>query len=286
MGREIKRVPLNFNWPMKKIWPGYLNPWAKFSFECDKCSGTGNSEYANMLEEKWNGSIYPRANYTPKNPHPYTHPAIMFRSKQNCERSDRSISVEMEARRLAEIFNSSWSHHLEQEDVDALWEAGRLKHDFKEKPTAEQVNTWSIANVFGHDSINSWVVIRARCEKAGKESRCHICHGEGSVWADPKYKKLSEEWEREHPPEGKGWQLWETTSEGSPMSPVFETPERLAEWLVNTNASAFGSQTSTYEEWLNFIKGPGWAPSAVSENGEMKSGVAAASEQIIDKPPK
>jgi len=24
MGREVKRVPLGFNWPLGKIWPGYL----------------------------------------------------------------------------------------------------------------------------------------------------------------------------------------------------------------------------------------------------------------------
>ena len=32
------------------------------------------------------------------------------------------------------------------------------------------------------------------------------------------------------PPEGKGYQLWETTTEGAPISPVFKTLEELAEW--------------------------------------------------------
>lgn len=24
MGREIKRVPLDFDWPIEKVWPGYM----------------------------------------------------------------------------------------------------------------------------------------------------------------------------------------------------------------------------------------------------------------------
>jgi hypothetical protein len=32
------------------------------------------------------------------------------------------------------------------------------------------------------------------------------------------------------PPEGPGWQLWQTVSDG-PISPVFDTPEKLVEWM-------------------------------------------------------
>ena len=27
MGRELKRVPLDFDWPQNKVWHGYLNPY-------------------------------------------------------------------------------------------------------------------------------------------------------------------------------------------------------------------------------------------------------------------
>lgn len=43
-------------------------------------------------------------------------------------------------------------------------------------------------------------------------------------------KRLHEEWEKFEPPTGEGFQLWETTSEGSPDSPVFETIEALCNW--------------------------------------------------------
>jgi hypothetical protein len=56
------------------------------------------------------------------------------------------------------------------------------------------------------------------------------------------------------PPEGPGWQLWETTSEGSPTSPVFETPEALARWATD-NATVFASMKATYAEWYQMITG-------------------------------
>lgn len=50
------------------------------------------------------------------------------------------------------------------------------------------------------------------------------------------------------------WQMYETTSEGRPISPVMETPEDLARWLADTKASAFADRTATYEEWLSTIR--------------------------------
>ena len=55
------------------------------------------------------------------------------------------------------------------------------------------------------------------------------------------------------PPTGVGYQMWEFTSEGSPISPVFDTPEGLARWLSDTQASAFGRITAQYDTWLQWI---------------------------------
>jgi len=75
-------------------------------------------------------------------------------------------------------------------------------------------------------------------------------------------------------PEGTATMLmmYEDTSEGTPISPAFETPEALARWLADNNASAFGGMTATYEQWLSTCKS-GWAPCMVIEAGRMKSGV-------------
>jgi len=79
---------------------------------------------------------------------------------------------------------------------------------------------------------------------------CPLCYREGRV-----YPKVE-------PPAGEGWQMWETVSEGSPISPVLDTAEGLARWLVDNNASAEGVRRATYEQWLAMIH-EGWSPSLV-----------------------
>ena len=66
--------------------------------------------------------------------------------------------------------------------------------------------------------------------------------------------------------------MYETCSEGTPLSPAFETPEELARWLADNDASSFGKGTASYEQWLRVCNG-GYAPSAVITNGVIKSGV-------------
>ena len=71
------------------------------------------------------------------------------------------------------------------------------------------------------------------------------------------------------------FQMYETCTEGTPISPVVATPEVLARWLADNGASAFGGMTASYEQWLAMI-GRGWAPSAmVSAETGLVSGVEA-----------
>jgi hypothetical protein len=72
-------------------------------------------------------------------------------------------------------------------------------------------------------------------------------------------------------------QMYETTSEGTPISPVMDTPENLARWLVDNKASAFASETATYEQWLNTIN-RGFAFSMAIQCGVIQSGVKALSQ--------
>src|SRR4030042_1413111 len=64
------------------------------------------------------------------------------------------------------------------------------------------------------------------------------------------------------PEERTHFMMYEDTSEGTPISPAFATPEELARWLADNKASVFGEMTATYEEWLSTCK-RGWAFSAV-----------------------
>ena len=75
--------------------------------------------------------------------------------------------------------------------------------------------------------------------------------------------------------------MYESTSEGTPISPAFATPEELARWLADSGASAFAGHTATYEQWLATCR-LGWAVSAVMDAGGFRSGVAA----MADLPPR
>jgi len=76
--------------------------------------------------------------------------------------------------------------------------------------------------------------------------------------------------------------MYENTSEGTPLSPAFETPEELARWLAGNGASSFGSFTASYEEWLTVCRG-GWAPSGGIQDGEMMGGVELMHKNKQDK---
>lgn len=68
-------------------------------------------------------------------------------------------------------------------------------------------------------------------------------------------------------------QMYENTSEGTPISPVMATADELAHWLEDNKASAFGDMTATYAEWLSTIR-LGGSVSMVVQNGQIESGVA------------
>ena len=72
-----------------------------------------------------------------------------------------------------------------------------------------------------------------------------------------------------------GYCMYETTSEGTPISPVMASPESLARWLADNEASAFGGMPASYEQWLSTCR-TGWAPSAVVSSSGLESGVSFA----------
>lgn len=58
------------------------------------------------------------------------------------------------------------------------------------------------------------------------------------------------------PAECTHFQMYETCTEGSPISPPFESVEALCHWLVLNKVSCFGkSRFLTYEQWLSVASG-------------------------------
>jgi hypothetical protein len=120
-----------------------------------------------------------------------------------------------------------------------------------------------------HEWYAEWCAWERGEKPAGAISETYIEYNGGPP--DPDYYRP--DWadaERTH------LMMYEDTSEGTPISPAFETPEELARWLADNGASSFGSSTATYEQWLPICKG-GWAPSMVISGGRMMSGVEACS---------
>lgn len=293
MGRELKRVSLDFDWPINKVWRGYLNPHYTAK-QCEGCSGTGYSSFAKNLHDKWWGYV----DFSPeeRDSIPFTPDDKEVRdfAIRNVEREPEFYgtgedAILKEALRLCGIWNSSWQHHLNDDDVKALIEADRLRdftHIFTpgkgwEKkatayiPTAREVNLWGISSM-GHDSINEWAIFKAECKRHNEPTDCDICKGHGEIWPSKEDEDLYEGWEKEEPPEGNGFQIWETVSEGSPISPVFSTAEDLAKHMATTSWGA--DKGTPFETWLQFIKGPGWSPSMICIGGEVKNGVEAIVE--------
>lgn len=195
-----------------------------------------------------------------------------------------------QARRLAEHFNSGWGHHLSQDDVDALiaddrlwdftrtWTKGEGWKRIDPPPavTAEQVNAWSLAGM-GHDSINSGVVIRARCQREGVPETCAACGGDGYTEKYEGQRAEAENWQGTDPPTGDGWQVWESTSHGSPITPVFATDEELATWLSRPDRDdRYAKDWVPYDAALTFVRA-GWAPSSMGIPGH---GVVSGTEAV------
>lgn len=74
-----------------------------------------------------------------------------------------------------------------------------------------------------------------------------------SLWSGerPRAEDYMPQW---LPAERTHYQMYETTTEGTPISPVFDTPENLARWLADTGASSYANATATYEQWLARIR--------------------------------
>lgn|SRR3990167_6789817 len=108
------------------------------------------------------------------------------------------------------------------------------------------------AGRMGHDTSDKWSATK-KIIKAAKLPKdwgtCKTCAGH---CVDPAVKVAYDAWKETKPPKGKGFQLWETTSEGSPISPVFKTLDELCEWCAG-NASTFGSSKANKERWREML---------------------------------
>ena len=256
MGRELKRVPLNFDWPINMIWAGYLNPHRASCPEEGKTCFNGHTAAGQWLESicRLMGLLAEQALEAPQAeerrargciyPHPYLEEwsqaprtsvpdAVIqaIRDKDPQDEVQRNLAFERAYRahppKLLPL--TPELQHL----IEAL--AGK-----KARVMMGGGFAWSLAKRLkefaGVKEDDNWGI-------------CPVCKGHN---IDPAIYEAHEAWTSTDPPKGEGYQLWTTTNEGSPMSPVFATLDELCAWC-EPNASVFGYQKTTKERWREML---------------------------------
>lgn len=229
MGREIKRVALDFKPEIGKVWEGFLNPHYRHCPHCKHGTTTGRSRLEDLVSLLMLSGTDARSGRA----HPYLYDAPLY---------------------------STSGHEAPSRDLGDLTAglAGR-------EPSS-----------MGHDACDRYSAVKKIIAVAGMSEDWGICPSCKGDAVGSTVKEVYEAWTETPPPSGDGYQLWETTSEGSPLTPVFATPEELARYCSDNRVSSFGAGTESYSTWLKFIKGPAWAPSMVMQGGKIQSGVEAA----------
>ena len=213
MGREMRRVPMDFDWPRSEVWKGYFNPLHDEVKDCPSCAYPSGGLGLNKKTAQLSRNFYDHSSESGK----------------------------------------GWRDKITQEEVDYLLSEDRLRTfvdgKWQNLPiTADEVNTEQKNFMGGHDAINRMYLIEFRAKKLGIWGPCDICEGHGSIYPEG----YDHDYEWVEPPTGEGFQMWETTSEGSPASPVFASIDELAEWCA-TNASTFASVKASKADWLKMF---------------------------------
>ena len=248
--RTLKRVPLNFQAPLHKVWKGYINPYPG-PLTCNLCDGSGHNAATKKIADEFYDSdgfgVRWAYNY---NVGPDGLPATRppWQVIGQCRR---------------------WCNNITQDEVQALVDGGRLisfTHTWTQGegwkrredgyiPTAEEVNAAeSRGGLDGHDAWNRWILIEARAKRLGVYGTCPRCKGKGEKFPPRIHRRPYKAWRECEPPTGDGFQLWETCSEGSPISPVFASADKLADWCAE-NATIFADEKISHEDWFKMFVG-------------------------------
>lgn len=261
MSREVRRVPLDFSFPLDKTWSGYLIPEELQLPLCPDC------------RYSYGGGTHGQS--------PEYHLIYLAFWEHNWPEGQKHLA---------------WRHSITQADVDYLADRELFYRSVPRTPTEDNPRNWeyeylrpTLAEVveankeprlfhpFDLSSGKLHYLVERRCEIQGFPTQCGTCHGKGHV-ATRKQIRAHDAWKPTEPPTGEGYQLWQTVSEGGPISPVFETPEGLARWMAGPEYTwgVNRHQRITYEQALAFI-GVGYSMGSMMATAEhgLESGEVA-----------
>jgi len=250
MGREIRRVPLGFDWPLDETWHGFINPHYSAIVGCEHCHGSGGSPYIRDLTNLWNYG----------NTDGLTFPGWQDDALR-CHLTQEEVDHIVDEGGLMDL---AW-----QWSREGGWQQLEAPDGGPYYPPADEVNR-HMRTSFGGGG-DRWIWKKYRAALAGEPMLCAACAGEGSYFPTRREQKICEAWEETPVPEGPAWQVWQTVGEGAPVSPAFATAEELVDYLVeggdlwDRKRGRPGYVRETAEAFVR----SGWVPSVASSGGEV-----------------
>lgn len=224
MGRKLRRVPLDFDWPLQKTWKGYVNPHYKPCPEMDKSCFNGENAIA----------VY------------FAHLAKMFEVIAESAASGQTHPY------CYELPYGGWHPQWEKQSEDVRTKMIEITKKLAGARGKSRRGLYGLGDDI-YFRLFEMVGVQYEVGKKNaayhKLTRCPVCKGEG---VDPEVKIAYDNWKDYDPPKGAGYQLWETTSDGSPITPVFASLEELCSW-AESNVTIFGSNKISAEEWQNAL---------------------------------
>lgn len=309
MGRQLYRVPLDFDAPLDEVWKGYVRPPVE---RCGWCRGSGRSSAGRLWEEFRRLFLMAaedsrlKLQKTPLEPYPEgsrDHIVLHSHALSMGPRWPWPHLDPVETILKAAGFDSTWATDVEKNIIRCLAMVDvpetfyrpeylpRGRACIHPRLAANGINWvgdrfYKLAEALGAEpgllgyTGECYDMHLAVSRQAGEEiveeplswrdepwlattwDLCPVCKGEPETETDP-------DWEKEEPPLGDGFQLWTTTSEGSPISPVFETLEELCAWC-ETNATTFADFRASKERWFEMLNDGLVSHKETSEDGSVE----------------
>lgn len=218
MGREIRRVPVDFNHPI--VWRARIK--RRPTFETMRAEILGEqSAGVTISETRWVHELAPMWG------HSLTEAQREWdAAAEKCQRDGTLERV--------------WT----QDDLDR-WR--------RERPTHMD----DIAQIERDLGKPIWASVEDYC--GPRPSEHDGAHYQPDDWP---------------PAKERGYVVYETVSEGTPITPCFATPEGLIEWLVEKGTAWDAPMSPEIAE--RFVRGHGFLPSIVVANGVLRSGLEVA----------
>lgn len=224
MSRQLMRVPLDFEFPLDETWPGYLRPRYRPCLAGSECHGGATASQGWLVA--------------------FAHLLAMAADD----------TAEVARGRLLHPYLANLENAPGEWDQDAGI-FGQRHRVYRPGPGMVEFVEGMLEGVEQKGSFLGYDyhrLYKRLVEAAGLPpdwGTCPVCHGEA---IHPDDIAARDAWEPTDPPTGDGFQLWQFTSEGSPISPVFATLTELCEYAA-ANCTVFAGSTASAEGWEQML---------------------------------